>query len=309
MTFNPILKELGFSSKDKVIIIHADDVGINHSSIDAYEELMDFGTISCGSAMVPTSWFPEVVKRYKEHPEWDLGLHLAFNGEYETYKWRPLSTSDAASGFIDENGYFIQDKATVQKTADPYFIKEEIKAQIDLSLSLGLHPTHVDSHTGTLFNKKYIDSYAEIYDEYGIYPVLFKADENNPLIDSLTQGGQFGIDKINELERRQFPLLDGITGVPVEHTYELEDRLELTKNILSSIESGKLVHFAFHPIKDSDETHALNRYVGGRVGDYEVFRTKKLKTYLQQEGFNLIGYKEVNDAISRMKLETLSKGV
>ena len=99
---NPIVKELGYSKDDRVVLVHADDVGLNLSTIEAFAELTDLGTISTGSAMVPTSWFPEVVKQAGENPEWDLGLHLAFNGECETYKWRPISTSDTASGFVDE---------------------------------------------------------------------------------------------------------------------------------------------------------------------------------------------------------------
>ena len=38
MSLNPILKNMGFSEKDKVVIVHVDDVGINHYSIEAFEE-------------------------------------------------------------------------------------------------------------------------------------------------------------------------------------------------------------------------------------------------------------------------------
>lgn len=297
---NPILKEMGFSKKDKVMVIHADDVGINHSSIDAYEELMDFGTISCGSAMVPTSWFPEVAKRLQDHPEWDLGLHLAFNGEYETYKWRPISTSSIESGFVDENGYFIQDKALVQETADPFYVEKEIHAQIRVAKSLGLEPTHVDTHTGTLWNKKYMDSYTKVFEQYGILPVLFNPDEADPIVKSLIQSGNVDKEKLVQLEKQGFPLVDGISGVPVEHTHEIEERLELTKQILSSAEPGKLIHFAFHPMKDSEEARALNRYTGGRIGDFEVFRKKELKDFIHDQGIHLVGYREIAATIQNM---------
>lgn len=71
---NPIIKKLGYSADERLVVIHADDVGITQASIDAYEDLMALGTISSGSAMVPCSWFPEVVQRASQHPEWDLAF-------------------------------------------------------------------------------------------------------------------------------------------------------------------------------------------------------------------------------------------
>lgn len=302
MSINPILKEMGFSKDDKVLVIHADDVGINHSSIDAFEELTDLGTISCGSAMVPTSWFPEVVKRLENHPEWDLGLHLAFNGEYETYKWRPISTNSLESGFVDENGYFIQDKVQVQQTANPVFIEKEIEAQIRVAKSLGLNPTHVDTHTGTLWNKKYMDSYVNVFKNHGILPVLFNPKEENPMIQTLVDSFNIDKAKLSALEKNGFPLVDGISGLPVEHTYDIEERFELAKHILGTVEPGKLIHFAFHPMTDTLESRALNRYTGGRIGDFEVFRKKELKTFLENQGIQLIGYREISEQIKKMKL-------
>ena len=82
MSYNPALKKLGFSEQDRVVIIHADDVAVSQASIDAYLELMDFGTISTGSAMTPSSWFPELVRIVRENPNLDMGLHLPVTSEY-----------------------------------------------------------------------------------------------------------------------------------------------------------------------------------------------------------------------------------
>lgn len=291
MALNPILKELGFSKNDKTVIIHADDVGLNYSSIEAYAELMDLGTISSGSVMAHTSWLSEVAKQAKENKHWDLGVHLAFNGEYETYKWRPLSTTDQASGFVDEHGYFIEDKNLVQKTAAPVFLEKELDAQIQLALDLGLELTHVDTHTGTLWNKKFMPSYIGVYEKFKIMPVIFNPKENIDLIKMMVP--ELDFEKLAELEKNNFPLVDGVSGLPVSHTYGIDERFELAKTILKSIEPGKLIHFAFHPIKDSAETQALNRYTGGRTGDFEVFRKPEMKAFLENEGIQLIGYKEV----------------
>lgn len=296
---NLILNELGYSKDDKVVIIHADDVGLNLSTIEAFAELTEMGTISSGSAMVPTSWFPEVVKQAAENPEWDLGLHLAFNGEYETYKWRPISTSDVASGFVDENGYFVEDKQRVQETAVPSYIEEELNAQIRVAKALDLDITHVDTHTGTLWNKKFMPSYIDVYEKHGVIPVLPHPSEGSLLVEML--GDVVDFEKLSELDAQGFPLVDDISGLPVEHTYDIEERFDLAKTMLKQLAPGKLTHFAFHPMKDTPEAQALNRYVDGRTGDFEVFRKKEMKTFLQDEGIQLIGYREVRDAVARLE--------
>lgn len=296
MPLNPILKDLGFSKKDKTVIIHADDVGLNYSSIEAYAELMDLGTISSGSVMVHTSWLPEVIKQSKENKDWDLGVHAAFNGEYKTYKWRPLSTSDKSSGLIGEDGYMFEDKQIVQEKADPIYLENELNAQIQFALDLGLDASHVDTHTGTLWNKKFMESYINVYKKFNILPVLFNPKENTKFIRRILP--ELDFERLDELAEVGFPLVDGVSGLPVEHTYNVAERFELAKSILKSIQPGKLIHFAFHPMKDTPETQALERYTGGRIGDFEIFRKKEMKLFLENEGIQLVNYKQIRKVLN-----------
>src|SRR5215213_3640757 len=50
---NPFLKKLGFSNNDRVVIIHTDDIGMCHASVQAFKDLWEFGTITSGATMVP----------------------------------------------------------------------------------------------------------------------------------------------------------------------------------------------------------------------------------------------------------------
>ena len=75
MTTNPFLKKLGFSDNDRAVIIHTDDIGMCHASVQAFKDLWAFGTISSGATMVPCPWFPAVAQMCRENPDMDMGVH------------------------------------------------------------------------------------------------------------------------------------------------------------------------------------------------------------------------------------------
>lgn len=294
MTMNPFLKKMGFSPQDKVLVVHADDVGITQSSIDAFLELTDFGTVSSGSTMVPAPWLPAVAKMFQANPTLDLGIHLVLNCEYETYRWRPVSNVDENSGLIDENGYFKQDSLEVIKSGNRQSIEDELEAQIRVAQNLGIKPTHVDTHSGTAWAGKFIESYLNIYEKHKILPVTLNLDNTqDPMIQGMMKMLQISPESTSDFATTGLPLIDSMAGLPVNEAYDLNDRLALAKNILDGVQPGKLTHFAFHPMKDTPESRGLKRYSEGRIGDYEVFMKKELKDHLVNSGIQLIGYKDI----------------
>ena len=56
---NPYLQQLGFQADDRVVVVHADDIGMCHATLPAIDELMAFGLVTSASAMVPCPWFLE----------------------------------------------------------------------------------------------------------------------------------------------------------------------------------------------------------------------------------------------------------
>src|SRR5512134_421435 len=117
MNSNPFLTKLGYSENDRLVILHTDDIGMCHASVQAFQDLWSFGTISSGATMVPCPWFPAVAQMCRENPDMDMGVHATLNAEWGGYRWSPLSTRDTSSGLIDEAGYFHQWQPAVYKNA------------------------------------------------------------------------------------------------------------------------------------------------------------------------------------------------
>ena len=113
-----LAERLGYARDAKLLIIHADDLGVAHSVNRASFAALEQKAITAASAMVPTPWFSEVVAYAREHPDHDIGLHLTLTSEWKTYKWGPVSARTDVPGLLDPMGYLLPDVPSVVKSED-----------------------------------------------------------------------------------------------------------------------------------------------------------------------------------------------
>ena len=163
-----IAERLGHPANAKLLILHADDLGVAHSVNAASFDALDKGAISSASVMVPTPWISEVATYAKTHPNADLGLHLTLTSEWQTYKWGSVASSDKVPSLLDSTGTFPSDVPPFAARARPAEVERELRAQIERALALGIRPTHVDSHMGALFfsTPEIFRVYAKVAREY-----------------------------------------------------------------------------------------------------------------------------------------------
>jgi predicted glycoside hydrolase/deacetylase ChbG (UPF0249 family) len=142
---NTLTEQLGYPPDAKLLIVHADDLGFTHSVNAASIKALESGAVNSASIMVPCPWFPEIADYARSHPDFDFGLHLTLTSERVYYRWGPAAPADKVPSLLDENGYFHHDW-TVSTKIDPREAEVELRAQIDRAYSLGVRPTHLDSH-------------------------------------------------------------------------------------------------------------------------------------------------------------------
>jgi len=159
----------------KYLIIHADDAGMAWSENKATQIGLLEGSINSTSLMVPCPWFFEMAQFCLEHPEVDYGIHLTLTGEWKTYPFRPITPLDQIPSLVNHQGYFYPKRTAIRDGAILEEVYLELKNQIEFALSLGLKPTHLDSHMYTLgVRQDLIDLYQKLGKEYNLPIVLSK---------------------------------------------------------------------------------------------------------------------------------------
>src|SRR5438034_11045217 len=106
-------ERLGYPASARLLVIHADDLGMAHSVDRATFEALERGWITSSSILVPCPWFAEVVRFARAHPDADLGIHLALNSEWTGLRWGPVAGAGAAPSLLDADGYLPLAEPTV----------------------------------------------------------------------------------------------------------------------------------------------------------------------------------------------------
>ena len=294
MTPNPFLKKLGYSDNDRLVIIHTDDIGMCHASVQAFKDLWEFGTITSGAVMVPCPWFPAVAQMCRENPEIDMGVHATLNAEWESYRWGPVSTREPSLGLMDDAGYFNQWHQAVYDNAKPEAVAVEVNAQIERALAAGIDVTHVDSHMGTIMNPLFIQSYIQAAASRLLPNMLPRLDAAG--IGMMGAGEEERIAYapiMQQLETMGVPMVDGILSLPLEHG---DDHISVAKKLFGEVPVG-ITHFILHPSIDTVELRAIAPDWRARVANYNAFMSDELKNFIESEDIKLIGYRALRDAM------------
>ena len=277
---------LGYDANEKLLILHADDVGMSHSVNMASIGAMEKGYINSLSIMVPCPWFNEIVLYARQHPEKDLGLHLTLTAEWNEYKWGGILPKEKTASLHDEHGYFYPSNELVYKHASLIEVESELRAQIDRALSEGIKVTHFDSHMGTLlYNEDFFKIYLKLSKEYNIPVMLpYQAMRLYPINLQHVEAKSLMIDQIfmaNDLNL-------------------LEDKWEdYYLEVLNNMQAGiniLLVHLGY----DNDELKAVcidHPDYGSewREADMDVLSGEKFRQTLIDQNIRLVSWRELHE--------------
>lgn len=293
---NPVLERLGFGRGDRVVIFHADDIGMSQATLGAYVELVEFGLVSAAATMAPCPWFPATAAYCRQQQPGgriDMGVHLTLTSEWDVYRWGPISTHDVASGLIDEEGYFYRLAAPVRANGDPAAAGREMAWQIERALAAGIDVTHVDSHMFTIYHPRLLPVYLDLARQYRVPALMVRSEERMLRMDAYDRETTAMMARLIEAaEAEGLPFVDDIFVMPL--VFSVEDRLAYARQVLAELPPG-LTSFVIHPAHDTAELRAMAPDWPSRVGDYQLFLSEAWRQAVRQSGVQVIGYRALRD--------------
>jgi len=281
-----LAERLGYARDAKLVIVHADDLGMTHSVNAASIKGLETGLVNSASIMVPCPWFPEIAEYAKAHPETDFGLHLTLTSERVFYRWGPVAPRDKVPSLVDSNGYFHLDW-TEATHIDAKEVELELRAQIEKALAMGIRPTHLDSHQYRLFEngKEIFQSVLRVAHDYKL-PVFMVRDwfAERPYLEAALSPGDLVVDRTVTME----------PGVPPEKWQEFYN--QALKNLQPGV-TVFIIHLAF----DNEEMRAATRErdtwgAAWRQRDFDYFTSEKFRALLREENIKLVTWRELAHA-------------
>jgi predicted glycoside hydrolase/deacetylase ChbG (UPF0249 family) len=280
-----IAERLGYPASSKLLILHADDLGAAHSVDVASFEALEKGAISSASVMMPTPWITEVAAYARAHPNADLGLHLTLTSEWETYRWGSIAPADKVASLLDSDGTFPKEESVVAAKAKPLEVERELRAQIERAVAIGIRPTHLDSHMGSLFTTPdLIATYVKVAREYHLPFLALRGNPRAPPQPPLSS---------------QDVLLDTVitAGADVPRDHWKAWYLESIANLKPGL-SEMIVHLG----RDDSELQAVmvNHEPWGsawRQRDNDVLTSPEFRKALQDNQVILVTWKELKKLV------------
>lgn len=283
----------------KYLMLNADDYGLCKSANDAVEELLKNGRIKSSTIMMPCPCAESAVRFAVDNPQYAIGLHLTMTNEWKTYKWEPFTNGKT---LVDENGYMWRSSKQVGKNADISELEAEIRAQVDKAHALGMKPSHLDNHMGSLYGHytmrfSLLKMTLRVCGDYGYaFRMFTKTDKR--LCPSGVPYPAFSVLKyLSRHWGKKYNVVMPDYLLFPDWNHDMKDNgyehyREQILKLWTDIPPGITETF-IHPCKESDELKSIMDAWQYRVWEYNVINDPKTHDYLKANGVELIDYRDL----------------
>ncbi|WP_282160462.1 polysaccharide deacetylase family protein [Ulvibacterium marinum] len=291
-------EKLGWPAGKKVIMLHADDIGMCPEANEAAEKQLVDGVIQSAAVMIPCPNAEEFISWAVNNPKMDVGLHLTLTSEWKTYRWGTVTPHEEVPGLLDPDKKMWHSVLQVVENASAAEVEKEIRAQIEQSIAWGHRPDHIDSHMGTLFgHPSFMEVYVKVAQEYGIPANII--DLSNPMVvkEFRDKGYPLTDEVVEMVKGYTLPKLDYFSSAPKGETYE--EKIANFKTLVQSLDPG-LTEIIFHPSVLTDNLKSITGSWQQREWEFTMFSDPDLIQFFKDEGIIFTNWQEIMERFEQM---------
>ena len=285
----PLAARLGYPADAKLLIVHADDIGVAHSVNAATFKAFESGLVTSGSIMIPCAWLPEVASYARTHPDADLGLHLTLTSEWATYRWGGVLGRERAPTLYAADGYFYPTEMEAASHADVREAEAEVRAQIERARAFGIRPTHLDAHMRTLYSTR------------PLFEMLMRVGREEGLPVMVSRGWFTEAPFLPEALGADGVALDRIETITP--AVKPEGWAQFYTDFVKSLRPG-VTELIIHLAYDDEEMRAVTREhpdwgSAWRQRDFDYMTSEGFRRLLKENNVKLITWREVGKLVSK----------
>ena len=233
--------------------------------------------------MIPCSWVPEIAEYARANPRADLGLHLTLTSEWKNYRWGPVLPKSSVTSLLDDKGYFYLTESEAASHANVKEAEKEIRAQIDLARKLGIQPTHLDSHMGTLYQNK------------ELFETLIRVGRDNKLPVRISREQVRRMPYLTSLLKPEDILVDHM--ISIEPSVTSAGWAKFYTDEIKNLRPG-LSEIIVHIAQDDAEMKAMTADhpdwgAAWRQRDFEFFTSEAFRELLKTHNIKLVTWREI----------------
>ncbi len=256
--------------------------------------------------MMPCGWAVEACSFAQENPQLAIGVHLTTTSEWGKYRWAPISRGNIDT-LIDEQGYMFHDCPEFEEKADLEQVRQEIYAQIEKAKLLGLNPSHIDNHMGSLYGIEkgrfeLLDLTFDIAAEYKL-PFRFPAKYFEGQFDNETLGVnvdketiEFMFDKLAARAKSKGVITPDYL-IPHEWNGQQKESYENFKEYMYALYRSfpeGVTETYLHPAFESDELKGTTSLWQRRVWEHQFYKDPSTRKYIEEDcGIKMINYRDL----------------
>lgn len=286
------------ATASRLLVVNADDfgltAGVNAGIVGAFRR----GLVRSASLMVTTPGFEDAVALAREHPDLDLGIHLALTGV------RPALAPERIPSLVGRDGRFPslgrwQLRAALRRLR-PIEVRAELLAQLARARRTGLRFTHLDGHHHVHLFAPVATIVGELARQSGI-PIVrrvqdapCKSRNSVPVVppapvaagEALKRGWLVGADRLWGGALAGLPRTDAFRGVA------FPESLEGWRELADSLPCGA-TELMVHPGLHDEAVRDLDPNVAAREMELRWLCDPRVAALLREQGIVLTSFREL----------------